>query len=237
MTMVSTPGSKVANVVIPWRSVWRSPLSLLFLATSLLGLSRSAWSHGVVVDYEPTEAIQVVGNYDTGEAMAEAQVVVYAPADPATPWLTGTMDENGIFLFTPDRSQVGTWEVQVRQAGHGAIITIPIEASSSEASAGTGVESASEGQGEAPSATSLQREGDAAESDTGTSAAAPAPGAIAPPRSRGALTPVQRWIVFGAMTWGFVGTALYFTGRRRQAELEARLQAQESQASLKSTPT
>jgi nickel transport protein len=58
--------------------------------------------------------------------MAGAQVAVYAPDDPTTPWLTGVCDDEGVFSFTPDTSKPGTWDVQVRLAGHGGIIHIPV---------------------------------------------------------------------------------------------------------------
>ncbi|MEE9618360.1 MAG: carboxypeptidase regulatory-like domain-containing protein, partial [Anaerolineae bacterium] len=54
------------------------------------------------------------------------QVTVYAPDDPSTPWLTGVCDEDGRFIFTPDPSKPGTWDVQVRQSGHGDMVHIPI---------------------------------------------------------------------------------------------------------------
>ena len=59
--------------------------------------------------------------------MAGAQVTVYAPDDPSTPWLTGECDDEGRFAFTPDTSIPGTWDIQVRQAGHGDMIHIDIE--------------------------------------------------------------------------------------------------------------
>ncbi len=45
-----------------------------------------------------------------------------------TPWLTGICDQQGRFSFTPDPDLPGTWDVQVRQAGHGDIIHIPVGA-------------------------------------------------------------------------------------------------------------
>jgi nickel transport protein len=58
--------------------------------------------------------------------MAEAAVVIYAPTNPDTPWLKGKTDSQGKFSFTPDSTQEGTWQVKVRQAGHGDIINIPL---------------------------------------------------------------------------------------------------------------
>jgi nickel transport protein len=58
--------------------------------------------------------------------MSGAQVRVYAPDNPSTPWMTGVCDDVGSFSFTPDITITGTWNVQVRQASHGDIIHIPI---------------------------------------------------------------------------------------------------------------
>lgn len=100
-------------------------LALLFLFW-VLGLQIRVVAHGVDVGYELTQALKVTAIYDTGEPMANAQVVVFSPSDPSTPWLNGSTDKQGVFTFTPDSTQPGNWEVQVRQAGHGDVITIPV---------------------------------------------------------------------------------------------------------------
>jgi nickel transport protein len=99
-----------------------------------LMLPVQAQAHGAKIDYTVDMAIEIVARYDSGEPMAGAQVSVYAPDDPTTPWLTGVCDDEGRFRFTPDTSKPGTWDVQVRQAGHGDIVHIPV----GEGSAGTG---------------------------------------------------------------------------------------------------
>ncbi|MDY6911580.1 MAG: carboxypeptidase regulatory-like domain-containing protein [Chloroflexota bacterium] len=86
----------------------------------------TAYAHGAQIDYTSEVAIDLVATYDNGEAMAEAQVVVYAPNDPSTPWLKGTCDEEGRFTFVPDVSMPGIWDIQVRQAGHGDMVHITI---------------------------------------------------------------------------------------------------------------
>lgn len=91
------------------------------LATAVL-----AHAHGARINYTVSTTVTIVALYDSGEAMAGAQVTVYAPDDPATPWLTGVTDGEGRFSFTPDPAIPGTWDVQARQAGHGAISHIPI---------------------------------------------------------------------------------------------------------------
>ena len=87
----------------------------------------SAYAHGVTIEYSSTPVVEIVARYDSGEPMAGAQVVVYAPDAPTVPWLTGTCDEEGRFSFSPDDSRPGTWAVQIRQAGHGGLVHIPVE--------------------------------------------------------------------------------------------------------------
>jgi len=98
------------------------PLILLLI----LGLPMKVYAHGVRVEYTVNMAIDIVAKYDTGEPMGGAQVVVYAPDDPSSPWLRGVCDDEGRFSFTPDSSKPGNWTIEVRQAGHGDIIHIPI---------------------------------------------------------------------------------------------------------------
>jgi nickel transport protein len=98
------------------------PLALLLT----LGLTMTASAHGARIEYQISMAVEIHATYDTGEPMAGGQVAVYAPDDPSTPWLTGVCDEEGRFSFTPDSSRPGTWDVQVRQSGHGDMVHIPI---------------------------------------------------------------------------------------------------------------
>ncbi|MCB0156006.1 MAG: hypothetical protein KDF65_14515 [Anaerolineae bacterium] len=95
---------------------------LLFIMVAAVALA-----HGVIISYAILEngKIEMWAEFDTGEVMSEAQVVIYSPEDPATPWLTAKADETGYFAFSPD--QTGTWDVQFRVAGHGDIIHIPVE--------------------------------------------------------------------------------------------------------------
>ncbi|GAB4531497.1 MAG: carboxypeptidase regulatory-like domain-containing protein [Pleurocapsa sp.] len=99
---------------------------LLFSLAILPTLPEPALAHGAKIQYRQTPAITIQANYDDGSPMKNAQVVVYAPSDPAAPWIKGTTDETGHFSFTPDSSITGNWDVKVRQSGHGDIITIPL---------------------------------------------------------------------------------------------------------------
>jgi nickel transport protein len=112
---------------------WRAIAAIIGLLM-LLVLPAQALAHGVNIEYTSDVEITIVAKYDTGTPMAGAQVTVYAPDDPTTPWLTGVCDDEGVFSFTPDSSKPGTWDVQVRLAGHGGIIHIPV----GEGAAGSG---------------------------------------------------------------------------------------------------
>ncbi|WP_225894664.1 carboxypeptidase-like regulatory domain-containing protein [Leptolyngbya sp. O-77] len=164
---------------------------LLAIATGFVitHLSTPAHAHGVDITYQETQAIALEARYDGGQPMSGAQVAVFSPADPQTPWLRGTADESGRFLFAPDPSQPGNWEVQVRQAGHGEILVIPV---------GGG---AAAGAGEPASAATSS-------SETSSSAISP-PGL----RSGGGLNPIQRFVMAASVIWGCVGTALFFSRR------------------------
>ena len=97
----------------------------LCLAVNLVSLNR-ANAHGALINYQTTKTIEIQSQYDTGEPLANAQVSVYTPENPNTPWQTGITDETGKFVFTPDANLEGYWEVKVRQAGHGGLVSIPI---------------------------------------------------------------------------------------------------------------
>jgi nickel transport protein len=101
-------------------------LVLLIIPFLLLGLATTAAAHGVEITYQTKAAVEIISRYDMGEPVGGARVTVYAPDDPATPWLTGVSDEEGRFTFTPDSARPGTWDVQVRHAGHGGTVHVPV---------------------------------------------------------------------------------------------------------------
>jgi len=99
---------------------------VLFTLALLLALPLPAYAHGAKIEYKVGMTVEIVAAYDSGEPMAGAQVTIYAPDNPSAPWMTGVCDDEGRFSFTPDTTIIGTWDVQVRQAGHGDIVHIPI---------------------------------------------------------------------------------------------------------------
>lgn len=174
----------------PWFGAMR--LGLLAIATGLViaNLSAPVHAHGVNITYQETQAIALEARYEGGQPMSGAQVAVFSPADPKTPWLRGTADESGRFIFSPDPAQPGNWEVQVRQAGHGEILIIPVgnAGTTGTANAVGAAESA------APASTSL---------------------ATGSPLSRAGdgLRPLQKLVMAASVIWGCVGTALFFSRR------------------------
>lgn len=108
--------------MVPASWTYGLPTALLLM----FGWQAVTHAHGVALDYTSVAAVQLTATYDNGEPMKNAQVNIYAPDDPSDPWLTGQTDEQGQFVFTPDAEQAGNWEVQVRQAGHGDIVNIPV---------------------------------------------------------------------------------------------------------------
>jgi len=103
---------------------WKLILALTLLLA--LGPTPRALAHGAKIEYTISMAVEIRATYDTGEPMDGGQVTVYAPDAPSIPWLEGVCDKDGRFIFTPDPSRPGTWDVQVRQAGHGDMVHIPI---------------------------------------------------------------------------------------------------------------
>lgn len=104
----------------------RFNLAMAFVLGAIL--PQAALPHAAFVTAQEVQAISIRGQYDTGTPMDGAQVIVYAPDNPAQPWTTGTADDLGRFLLFPDRSLTGRWTVQMRQAGHGAVVYVEIGA-------------------------------------------------------------------------------------------------------------
>jgi nickel transport protein len=156
---------------------WLIGLSLL----GVVSCPGDAIAHGANIEYKSTSALQINATYDSGQPMANAQVTIYAPNDPATPWLTGMTDENGGFIFVPDPTKVGNWEVKVRQAGHGDIISIP--------------------GGNSPTAINQNEPNAGSQSLTQNQQSV----------SSHKYTPMQKGLMIVSVGWGFVGTALFFS--------------------------
>lgn len=167
-----------------------SALSALLACGLVLGLPAAAHAHGAVVGYEKgAETVQVKAAYDTGEPMEGAQVAVYAPAPGGSePWVSGTTDTEGRFFFAPDTSS-GEWTVEVRKAGHGETIEVPVRQSDKGAD-------------------------DVGTPDAGASVASSEGAATAADQRGTGFGPLQIVLMAALGVWGLIGTALYFARRR-----------------------
>ncbi len=126
----------------------------------LFGYQTPVSAHGAVIEATQT-AVAIKATFDNGEPMAAAQVLIYSPSDPKTPWAEGQTDEKGYFVFAPaDQSasqNAGQWEVTVRKAGHGGTTTFAVgdsDLSSGVSASGVSASGALQG---APPAAPLQR--------------------------------------------------------------------------------
>lgn len=95
--------------------------------------TQAALAHAAQLRYEVESTVSVTATYDTGEPMANAQILIYSPDDPREPWSTGTTDDAGRYEFRPQSQESGNWTVTVRQAGHGDMITINLDDSTPQA--------------------------------------------------------------------------------------------------------
>lgn len=93
-------------------------------------------AHAALIEAENVPAVRLRAVYETGEPMAGAQVLIYAPDTAADVWARGETDEQGRFEFIPD-TLPGRWSVQVRQAGHGAMAHVMLGAGDGPAPANT----------------------------------------------------------------------------------------------------
>lgn len=171
---------------------WASPpgalllilLPLPLLLAAFLLASGPALGHAAIVQASEVGAVRVEGFYDTGEPMAGAQVAIFAPDDPAQPWLRGQTDAEGVFLFVPDGRE-GRWSAQMRQAGHGGIAYLELTAG-----------------GAVPTmAQTTMAQTTLAQIQAGAQGSA-------------GLTLLQKGVMAASLVWGCIGTALCFRRRR-----------------------
>lgn len=87
----------------------------------------NAYSHGTEYEIIRSELVVIRASLDTGEAMAESDVLIFAPGETDVSDKTIT-DKDGVFSFLPDKP--GTWIIQVRgKEGHGLRINLDIDES------------------------------------------------------------------------------------------------------------
>lgn len=167
-------------------------LPIFIFAT--LSLPTKILAHGTKISYENTEAIVIKATYNTGEPMEKAQISVYTPDNSSQPWLTGTTDSKGLFLFQPDSTKSGNWEVKVRHLGHGGVVEVPVTTAQPK-------ETQQTQQTPSPNSSTPEQVVKIPESDSLE------------------YTTLQRGLMIASVIWGCVGTALFFSNRKKNAHI------------------
>ncbi len=157
-------------------------------------------AHSTIIEYQATEAIAIEAKFDNGQPMVNAQVVVYAPDKPSVAWQKGLTDEQGKFSFIPDYNNEGNWSVKVRSAGHGNVINIPIQSQLSSSSAN---------QLKTDSLPEEKKLASEEENKTNTYSSSIQTDNKAP------LSLPQKLLMAMMGSWGFVGTALFFSRKNK----------------------
>lgn len=99
----------------------------VMMALSLVPVT--VYAHGTDIRLSVIEhnQVEVQAQFDTGERMANAQILVYAADNPQKAWLSGSADKNGVYRFKVDTSIAGSWAVSVRTAGHGELLHFVVD--------------------------------------------------------------------------------------------------------------
>ena len=85
---------------------------VLLVLVSLLGFPSQAFAHGVETNYHLNiKSLELQSLFSTGEAFKDAPVVVYPPEGSDSAPIEGRTNEQGMFVFEPDYSVSGEWEV------------------------------------------------------------------------------------------------------------------------------
>lgn len=108
-------------------NLFRLTATALVLLLLTLNTTHPVAAHGTDIVYAVGPQVQLQAKFDTGEPMANAQITVYSPEDPANPWLVGEADAEGNFAFAPDVTLPGRWDIFVRTAGHGDSLYVELD--------------------------------------------------------------------------------------------------------------
>jgi nickel transport protein len=101
-------------------------MPLVLLTT--LGLPAQVLAHSVQTDYllNVQKDLEITSTFSTEEPLQNAKVQVFAPGNPTQPWAEGKTDAQGRFIFEPDKTLPGEWEVRIGEGGHMDILTVPV---------------------------------------------------------------------------------------------------------------
>ena len=85
------------------------------------------FAHGTKYEIISEEIIGIKALFDTGEPLANAKILIFAPDETEVTYTTKS-DSNGVFYIIPDKA--GTWTMQVRDKdGHGMRINLVVSES------------------------------------------------------------------------------------------------------------
>lgn len=167
----------------------------LAIAAGLSLVAQKAIAHGVEVQYQSRQGFEVSATYDSGEPMANAQVIIFSPENPSTPWQTTKTDAEGRFTFVPP--EAGNWQVKIHQAGHGTSLTIPVADAAAPTASVTTAAADQPAHADAPAAESQ-------------------PTSV--PVTAATASPLQKGVMIGSVIWGCIGTALFFSRNSRRQQ-------------------
>lgn len=109
-TMIRSSRPRRISRVVCWVLVGLCVLFSLLSAAPVL-------AHGTEWELLDGGVVGVRATFDTGQPMANAPVLIFAPGESQVQ-LTTTTDSRGVVCFAPDRA--GVWVLQVRaEGGHG----------------------------------------------------------------------------------------------------------------------
>ncbi|MGF1493565.1 MAG: hypothetical protein ACFBSC_14145 [Microcoleaceae cyanobacterium] len=99
----------------------------LALLLGLVIFPGPALAHSVATDYQlVSDFLEIQSTFSSGESFEDAPVVVYSPNDLTRPWLEGTTDASGKFIFEPDPSISGEWSVEIGEGSHWDKLRVPV---------------------------------------------------------------------------------------------------------------
>ena len=111
------------------RPVSRGAFPALMVLSLLICLLSPApvLAHGTEYELLEGGVVGVRATFDTGQPMADAPVLIFAPGESQAQLAT-TTDSRGVVCFAPDRA--GLWVLQVRaQGGHGLRVNLEVDES------------------------------------------------------------------------------------------------------------
>ena len=116
------------------------PLILSLIAFGLVISPKTVLSHAIETFYQlnldsfdqvdtsnASNSLEIQSTFGDGEVFKNAKIVIYAPNNLDTPWLEGTTDDNGEFVFNPDSSITGNWYIEIGEDSHWDRLIVPVK--------------------------------------------------------------------------------------------------------------